>query len=983
MEFKEWLLISEGVDANMGEWIKTLAHYARPEERRILDTLFDIGFLRTTQGKTGEYELRQDYDAIVKGALKEKRKEDMNWLAFALGYLSTKAFRREDLEIAIDQLEMMKAAGDVPRAEIGRLGWMQMGASMQERIAEYNRKATRISRTQSKKMAEKGEVAEADAHLIKHVAKEGNLDLYYLPPVRTEQDIEGRQRLLCKYGKGTEWCTAAPGRDAHRYYKSVGIFIVHSGGNPKYQFVDCTDAPDRSEEYEEGDGMYQFMDVHDQPVKSLTPTEQKFLNKNADITCYDLAPDGFENIEDFLSSSDEKVRSLSGNVASQVLAMAGRSIGKVMARLGPVISRMDNNNIISLANSESWGAEMADQILDSLASLRTILEDEPRRSNISSRSEKGAVGLMVRSLATSANAAIKAKPLAEFIGGPEISRIFRLRKEKTDDDLLKSIMHTKKEMDNDTIVTVLSKADDFGGILNLIGTDVAKLFKDNSTIAGLYENIRVRKDGSMETLSRFLEGMITKLPADAVTWALFLSSDNVAAAKRMLSSGLDGERIKKVFEIKELTHLADDSHIKTLSNLRNKEGDSWEGLAAMAGRFGNRDERVESMLRFLKNSDDLEGREVMSVIEKANEEGNSEKMAERIPQEMIDMISLDDLNIAAKKAEKSCTNYYGVADKERGGCDGGKPLVAVLKRTKLHFPMRHAIYMKSGKERDDLMIKNLKGSDARDVRHALDIVEDTNRFVEELLRVRGGKISPGEVASIIGHSDDKKKALELFKDKIDSLGAPYEPYETSTDRIYGFEEGNEDWIDMLTNFRGMEELADDLLKHYRKHLKPKAIYNLIKKSKHHDQESMVEKLKEHIANLDLDSYVKLRKLMKPGWNSEISRQTISLVDEVRNGGPAKPGDVVVSVDTPKFEVESTPEEGGPSMAGNSGSPPESTNIGNANQMKYKVVGNEGEHFILSPMGEFKTRISHYEVNVDEKWRLKANKGYFIILRRYE
>lgn len=59
LSFSEWLVIAEGVDASIGEWLKALAHYARPEERRTLDSLIDAGLLRMVEGKSGEYELRQ------------------------------------------------------------------------------------------------------------------------------------------------------------------------------------------------------------------------------------------------------------------------------------------------------------------------------------------------------------------------------------------------------------------------------------------------------------------------------------------------------------------------------------------------------------------------------------------------------------------------------------------------------------------------------------------------------------------------------------------------------------------------------------------------------------------------------------------------------------------------------------------------------------------------------------------------------------
>lgn len=976
--FSEWLVMAEGVDASIGEWLKALAHYARPEERRILDSLIDTGLLRMVEGKTGEYELRQDYDGVVKAVLKEKRKEDMNWLAFALGYLSVKAFRKEDLEIAIDKLESMKAAGEVTRAEVGRLGWMQLGASMLERILDRSRAAAQMSRTMSRKMAEKGEVAEEDMKLIRLVAREGEMELYYLPPVSKEDDVAARHRLLCKYGKDTGWCTANPTGTYHTAYKDVGIFILHSGGKPKYQFVDCdgTDERPHEEDEEGGDGgesIYQFKDVDDNEVYTITARESNFIKKNADISCYGLAAEGFDSLEDFMSSSDEKARASSGSVASQVLIMAGDSAGKVAVRLGPALSRMNRNQVYAVAKSDSWGPAMADQILTALADpLRELLVKE-KGTNRQPESS-GASGLLVQALASTSSSAEKARSFAALIDGNQVREIFRLKGDKGDDELLKAILEANKDADGAVIQSVVSKARDLKGILEAAGDRIALLFGPNNFIAGVYEALRGRDDGSLGTLSQFLEKSVLELPPDAVTWVLQASPDAEAAAKRMLSLDLDAERMKKIFEFPQLAHLADDSHIKAIAKSRDKKGNEWGRITGLAGRLGNLrgDARLDNMMRFLRNSEDLEGHEVMSVIKKAAEEGLAEKAVESMPQEMIDLISLEDLEEEAKIADKSCKNHYGVKEREPAGCSGGRTLVALLKRTRLKFPMRYASFMKEGKERDDLMIKNLEGASTRDFRHALDISGDVDRFAEELIRVRGGRLEPGEIAAIIVHSKDKKKSLERFGDKIHTLDAPYESYDAEVRRVYSYEEGVENWMDHITSYSSVAELADELLALYKKPLRPKTIANLVRHSKREGRKSMMEKMEKHIRGLDSKSYVDLQRQIRQDAGAE----SIVALDEVRNGGPAEEGDFVVAHSSVNFKVDSAPDGESRWMVGKNFYSHDKTGMGRPEQMKYRIVGVDGDSLVVSPEGKLEASVHNQKVTIDGKWRLKAEKENF-------
>lgn len=978
LSFSEWLVIAEGVDANMGEWIKVLAHHARPEERRVLDALLDAGMLRMVQGKTGEYELRRDYDAMVKAVLKEKRKEDMNWLAFSLGYLSVKAFRREDLEMAVDLLEQMKASGEIKRADIGRLGWMLMGASMQERISDHNRRTTQISRTKSRKMAERGDIAAEDARLVKLVAKEGRFDLYYFQPVRTEEEMSSRHRLLCKYGRGTDWCTANPGGDYHKHYKDVGLFVLYIDGAPKYQFVDCGDVPESrsgdDEEEPNEESIAQFMDVNDQPVKSLTPDEKKFLKRNADLGCYDLIPDGFEDWEDFMASSDKKVQASSGSVASSVIIMAGDNVAVAMRRLGPALSRIEVRNLSSMTQSKAWGADMADGIIDGLSG--PILELLKRESSARQFKSGGALGLMTRALAASSDPKSKVRPLADFVGPRQIEDLFRSNNGRIDDGFLKAVLENKEKLDAADIRSIVAHAADLKGILAEVGDEFKRLLSDDeSEMGALFEALRRRKDGSLDALSEFLEENLRDLPPSAVLWCLHSSPDKEAAAKRMLSMGFDDERTRMIFKVREVAHLADDSHVRSIARGRKKDGFPG-GIVAVAdehGPKGGSKERVRNLLRFLKNSDEVDGSEVMEVIRAANAHEMADEVADQIPQEMIDMISLDDLERAAADADKSCSGGGLMPDTRREGCRSGRPLVAVLKRTRLHFPMRYAIYMEPGKERDDLIAKNLKGSDTKSIRRALDLAQDKERLADAVIRMRGDAISPGEVASLIGHSKDKKGMFERLKGNIDSLHSPYEKYDDA-----GLEtREHEDWMDMLMSFRGSGDIVDEVLNNYRKPLRPMALYGMIKNSK--DHKATAEKIEDPIKALDSDSYVRLQRLMNAYEHGpKIEPQTIGLVDDIRHGGRPSPGDTVLTIAAPQFDVEFVPEDAKFSwMKGRRFSAPESTNAGGGKEMEYEVVATDGEDLVVSPKGEFDIQIGIHRIKLDERWMLKAKRHRFI------
>lgn len=304
MFFKEWLLLNENVDANLEKWLGDIVKYAKPEERQVLDSL-----VRSGQIKTDVPEVLQPYRGSIISVLKEKKLEDPNWFAFSIGYLSAKKYRTEDLEMAVDVAKKLISSGDLPKSRIGARGWLLTGRDIYSKVQEYLDASQRISNRSLRKMRKQGETHTEDEKLIKLVAIDKNLKLYLVGAIPEERTLSGpggrpmekedeelmnaRHRILCKYGKGTGWCTASPDGDYHKYYLNNNIYIVHEDDKPVYQFVDCTDPEN-----------HQFMDSEDNPVKNIEKKILAFISAHAKVNCYKLHGEGtlFSNLEEYLSS---------------------------------------------------------------------------------------------------------------------------------------------------------------------------------------------------------------------------------------------------------------------------------------------------------------------------------------------------------------------------------------------------------------------------------------------------------------------------------------------------------------------------------------------------------------------------------------------------------------------------------------------------------------------------------------------------------
>jgi hypothetical protein len=229
-----------------------------------------------------------------------------------MGYFSVKHYRKEDLELAIDVTKRMIDSREITKPEIGSKGWYKIGEEAKSHVDDYLLNQQRTSNRSSLKMKKKGETTNENSY-ISLVAQENDLKLYHMRglygptninlaieegPEELEKEIKERKFVLCKYGKGTKWCTANPTGNYDRVYAHNNIFIVHENDIPIYQFTSCKDMDGWDEQP-------QFMDVNDESVDSLSSKFYKFLNKYAEkeIRCFNMVED-VDSLESFISKEN-------------------------------------------------------------------------------------------------------------------------------------------------------------------------------------------------------------------------------------------------------------------------------------------------------------------------------------------------------------------------------------------------------------------------------------------------------------------------------------------------------------------------------------------------------------------------------------------------------------------------------------------------------------------------------------------------------
>jgi len=295
MNFYQWLLLNENVETNFDKWLETLFQYTKKntEAEKVLMKIPGVPVRSDFIGvdpKNWEaggreqlgYIIDKPQEIIIKTVLKEKNIENFNWFSFSVGYYSAKpGFFKEDLELAIDITKQRIDSRELPKTEIGAKGWLIIGYESKDKVQEYLQSQQQVSNRQLEKMKKSGMSLGENENLIKLVVQADNIKIYHLPSLKSSDHVKERHLLLCKYGKGTSWCTAQPSWDAHTGYTGNNIYIIHVNDKPKYQFVDCKD------------GKYnrQFMDTKDSPVKELDDDVYDVLaaNLSDQFGCYNIA----------------------------------------------------------------------------------------------------------------------------------------------------------------------------------------------------------------------------------------------------------------------------------------------------------------------------------------------------------------------------------------------------------------------------------------------------------------------------------------------------------------------------------------------------------------------------------------------------------------------------------------------------------------------------------------------------------------------
>jgi hypothetical protein len=267
-EFKKYFVFLESIQDNFDSWLDAIKNYAKPNEQELKKIVTDEVDARKTPGSVL---LTDRVKAIIIKVLQNDKKENQNYLKYALGYFLTKPdLFEEDLKAAVDALNWKISNGSLTRKQLEQqIGWFHAGMQAEQYKQEkLNSSVTSGEILRMKKSGVGGED-------LKLVVDKNNVKIFYTPPAKTEHEIETRHIQLCRYGAGTEWCTAQPSWDAHLSYKNNNIYIIYKNNEPTYQFVAPDDTDNR-----------QFMNIYDKP--------QKFIDKDVYNVLQETMPNVIE-----------------------------------------------------------------------------------------------------------------------------------------------------------------------------------------------------------------------------------------------------------------------------------------------------------------------------------------------------------------------------------------------------------------------------------------------------------------------------------------------------------------------------------------------------------------------------------------------------------------------------------------------------------------------------------------------------------------
>ena len=226
--FKSWLLFSESIDLSFDDWLKEIKDYAKPNEEAL---------------KSLKVSLAQKY--AMTDALKLAKRENRDYLKLLLGVMASKPNAlMEDYEAAISIINKLLSEKDkenkplLTRQEIASNGWFNTG---KETLTTLNDKLNAHLQSKIGKRQEVLAKKRGDGTDLKPVYNNNKIQIYHIPALKSTDDesmVQKQHKLYCKYGAGTQWCTAQPSWGAFKRYVKNDIYVAHKNGEPMYQWVD-------------------------------------------------------------------------------------------------------------------------------------------------------------------------------------------------------------------------------------------------------------------------------------------------------------------------------------------------------------------------------------------------------------------------------------------------------------------------------------------------------------------------------------------------------------------------------------------------------------------------------------------------------------------------------------------------------------------------------------------------------------------------
>jgi hypothetical protein len=265
MQFKEWLLFVESIKINFDQFIEDLKTHAKPDEAELKVQKID-----------------DNKKKFIIDALEKKKQENKQYLKYLLGFSTTPASQHsEDYDRAIDTLNWFIQTNKLPKRQIEADGWFNTGKKANEMIRQKDAILNVVSKSQEKRDRKLG--ISADLPLV---AQSGNIKILLSKKVMSKDelkklseqdlikhpDIIARHKFLCRYGKGTDWCTASPDGDYHAQYGDRDIYVVQIDDKPAYQFMGCTKS--------DTDDRCQFHDEKNETAKNIPIELAELIMKN-------------------------------------------------------------------------------------------------------------------------------------------------------------------------------------------------------------------------------------------------------------------------------------------------------------------------------------------------------------------------------------------------------------------------------------------------------------------------------------------------------------------------------------------------------------------------------------------------------------------------------------------------------------------------------------------------------------------------------